>query len=133
VERVPPELLQEELTKEALHYLESSSYTKGQLLLYDRYWDSIRIQRTYIVDALAEGLQEGEVIGIEKGRAEGEAIGIEKGRAEGEAIGMEKGRAEGRAEALKEIVLDAKRRGLPVNEIQRLTGLRDEEIKKLVS
>jgi predicted transposase/invertase (TIGR01784 family) len=116
MERVPPELLQEELTKEALQYLESSSYTKEQLLLYDRYWDSVRTQRTYIVDALDEGHAEGLQEGIEKGRAEGEAFGLQKG--------IEK--------ALKQMALTALRDGLPLAQIQRLTGLTPEEINKLV-
>jgi predicted transposase/invertase (TIGR01784 family) len=123
MERIPPDLLQEELTKEALQYLESSSYTKEQLQLYDRYWDSVRTQRTYIVDALDEGLQKGEAIGLEKGRTEGEAIGLEKG----EAIGLEKGRAE----ALREIALNALRSGHSMAQVQALTGLSEEEIKKI--
>jgi predicted transposase/invertase (TIGR01784 family) len=126
---IPPALLEEEVTKEAMQYLESSSYTKAQLDMYDRYWDSVRTQRTYILDALDEG----EAIGLEKGRAEGEAIGIQKGRAEGEAIGIEKGRAEGKAEAVKEMVLTAHRNGLPVAKIQRIANLSEEEVNKLIT
>jgi hypothetical protein len=35
-----------------LHYLETSSYTKGELEAYDRYWDTIRTERTYYADAV---------------------------------------------------------------------------------
>jgi predicted transposase YdaD len=93
--------------------------------MYDRYWDSVRTQRTYILDALDEG----EAIGLEKGRAEGraegEAIGIEKGRAEGEAIGLLKG--------LRDVVLKAHQGGMPLMNICTLTGLPEEEVNKLIT
>jgi hypothetical protein len=58
-EKIPPELLEEEVTKEAVQYLESSSYSIGQLDAYDRYWDSIRTERMYYLDALYEGKAKG--------------------------------------------------------------------------
>jgi predicted transposase YdaD len=100
--------------------LESSSYTKAQLEIYDRYWDAVRTQRTYILDALDAG----EAIGLQKGRTEG--------LQEGEAIGLQKGRAEGKAEAFKEIVLTAHRNGHAVAQIQEITGLSEEEVNKLL-
>ena len=149
---IPPELLEEDVTKEAMQYLESSSYTKAQLDMYDRYWDAIRSQRTYIVDSLDEGEAVGLQKGIEKGREEGRAEGREEGREEGRAEGREEGRAEGRAEgealglqkgeaiglqkgkeaALRELVLDAHRRGIPVAQIQTFTTLREDEIRAII-
>jgi predicted transposase/invertase (TIGR01784 family) len=108
---IPPVLLKDPLTKEATQYLEISSYTEGQLMLYDRYWDSIRIQRSSLSDALNEGHA--------------------KGRVEGEAIGLQKGRAEGRQEAVKEMAINALRNGIPVAQIQALTGLSKEEIEEI--
>ncbi|MDR2448467.1 MAG: Rpn family recombination-promoting nuclease/putative transposase [Prevotellaceae bacterium] len=164
-EEVPPVLFEEGVTKEALHHLERYSYSRGELDTYDRYWDVIRKERMYYLDALDKGLAEGEAIGTKKGRekglaegeaigtkkgrekglAEGEAIGIEKGRekglAEGEAIGIEKGRAEGkaigiekgRAEELRNVVLNAKRSGLSIVQIQTITsGLSEEEVNKII-
>jgi predicted transposase/invertase (TIGR01784 family) len=61
---VPAELFEDEITREALHYLERNSYTKGQLATYDKYWDIVRTERTHEWDARAAG--------IEEGRAEGE-------------------------------------------------------------
>jgi hypothetical protein len=40
--------LEEEVTKEAMQYLESSSYTEEELTMYDRYWDSVFTQRTLV-------------------------------------------------------------------------------------
>jgi predicted transposase/invertase (TIGR01784 family) len=105
---IPPELLEEAVTKEAMQYLEASSYTEEQLEMYDRYWDAVRTQRTYIVDALDEG----------------EAIGLQKG--------IEKGREEGREEALRELVLSAKESGLPVEQIQLITKLSRGKIEEFL-
>ncbi|MDR2449663.1 MAG: Rpn family recombination-promoting nuclease/putative transposase [Prevotellaceae bacterium] len=121
---IPPELLEEEVTKEAMQYLESSSYTEEELNMYDRYWDAVRTQRTYIVDALDEGRAEGEAIGLQKG----EAIGLQKG----EAIGLQKGHAEGKAEAVREMALNAQRGGLSMAQIQAITKLRKEEIEEIL-
>ena len=68
---VPQELMEEALTREALQYLENGAYTKEQLINYDKYWDTVRTERTAFMDAEEKGRVEG--------RAEGEKIGIEKG------------------------------------------------------
>ena len=108
----PPELLEEELTKEALHYLERWSYSETELEIYDRCWDAVRTQRMYILDALDEG----------------EAMGLQKG----EALGLKKGRAEGRAEAMREMVLSAHRNGHSVAQIQSFTALSEAQIQEIV-
>jgi predicted transposase/invertase (TIGR01784 family) len=130
-EGIPPVLFEEEVTREAQHYLEISSYTKGELEAYDRYWDTIRTERTYYADAMTKGLAEGQAKGIAEGRAEGlaegRAEGLAEGRAEGEAIGMEKGKME----ALIEIARSALRNNMPVKQIQLLTGLSEEKIQEL--
>jgi len=64
--QIPQDLLEEALTKEALQYLENSSYTKEQLIQYDKYWDTVRTERSAYMDA--------EEKGREEGRAEGEFI-----------------------------------------------------------
>ena len=124
----PPALLEDDLTKEALQYLERWSYSEDELEIYDRCWDAVRTQRMYILDALDEG----EAIGLEKGRAEGEAIGLEKGRAEGEATGLEKGRAEGRAEGKAEAIREMARGGLSVAQIQTITSLPEAQIQEII-
>jgi predicted transposase/invertase (TIGR01784 family) len=58
-EQVPPELLEEEVTRDAVKYLERNSYTRSELNTYDKYLDIILTTRTYYVDALAEGRAEG--------------------------------------------------------------------------
>ncbi|MDR1407539.1 MAG: hypothetical protein LBJ23_05780, partial [Tannerella sp.] len=105
-----------------------NSYTKSQLETYEKYLDAIRVERTFYVDALAKGWEEGKAEGWEEGKAEGEAIGIEKGKAkgreEGEAIGIEKGKAE--------VVITCRRNGIPLEQIRLVTGLDRERIEEIL-
>ena len=124
---VPPELYEEALTKEALQYLENSSYTKEQLIQYEKYWDTVRTERSAYMDAEEKGREEGR----EEGRAEGEQIGMKKG----EQIGMKKGEQIGmkKGEHLKaiEIAKNLKLSGLSAEIISKATGLSEEEISAL--
>jgi predicted transposase/invertase (TIGR01784 family) len=133
---VPPALLEEEVTREALHYLEISSYTRGELEAYDRYWDAIRTERTYYLDAMTEGLAKGKAEGLAKGKAEGlaegKAEGLAEGKAEGLTEGLAKGKAEGKAEALREIVVGAMHSGATIAQIQAITGLSEEKIDEML-
>jgi predicted transposase YdaD len=104
------------LTKEAVEYLESSSYSEDELDIYDRYWDSVRTQRTLYIGAIDEGMAKGEAIGIEKGMAKGRA----EGRAEGEAIGLQK------------VVMNAHRAGKSVSDIAAFTGLSEDEVRDML-
>ncbi|MDR2359652.1 MAG: Rpn family recombination-promoting nuclease/putative transposase [Prevotellaceae bacterium] len=132
-EVIPPELLEEEVTKEAVQYLESNSYTRGQLDAYDRYWDSIRTERMYYLDASDKGLREG----LEKGLKRGLERGLEKGLKKGLEKGLEKGRAEGRAEGkaegLRNVVISGKRNGLSLEQIQAITSLSKEKIAEILT
>jgi predicted transposase/invertase (TIGR01784 family) len=105
---VPPELLDEEITRDALHCLELNSYTRAQLDAYDRYWDIIRTHSTYLEDKIEEGI----------------AKGIEEG--------ITKGREEGREEALTEMVLNGMRNGFSVEQMQTLIGLSREKIEEII-
>jgi predicted transposase/invertase (TIGR01784 family) len=58
--QVPPELLEEQVTIDALSCLERNSYTQAQLKAYDKYWDDICFERSICADFEAKGLAEGE-------------------------------------------------------------------------
>ncbi|MDR0691922.1 MAG: Rpn family recombination-promoting nuclease/putative transposase [Prevotellaceae bacterium] len=119
-ETVPEALLEEEVTKEAVQYLERSSYKRDELDAYDRYWDVIRTERMYYLDALDEGLKKGMADGVAKGMADGMA----KGMAEGDAIGAEK--------SLKNVILNAKRNKFSIAQIQDITNLSKEKIEEIL-
>jgi hypothetical protein len=44
---------------EALLLLEESSYSITELATYDKYWDSIRSEKTLIIDAENKGIEKG--------------------------------------------------------------------------
>ena len=75
---------------------------------YDAHMDDIMVQNDVLDTAKLEGL--------------------EQGRAEGRAEGRLEGRAEARAEAIKETARNLKFMGLSVADIQKATGLSEEEI-----
>ena len=87
---------------------------------YDSHMDDIMVQNDVLDTAKMEG--------IEEGRAEGRA----EGHAEGRAEGLKEGRAEGIAEAKKSFVKNLHAMGLPVADIQRATGLSEQDIEDLL-
>jgi hypothetical protein len=74
---VPIELLENELTREAVGYMEKSAYSKGQLMAYDKLKIDIMTERSAYKDAIKKGMAEG--------KAEGKIEGIAMGKAEGKA------------------------------------------------
>jgi predicted transposase/invertase (TIGR01784 family) len=100
---VPAELKENEEISRALGMCEEGAFTEAELATYERYWDSISIQKTLIYE------------GKLTGRAEGKAEGL----------------AEGRAESLIGVVLNGRRNGFSVEQIQMITGLGEEKILEI--
>ena len=107
METVPQELLDIPEINKAMEVVEESAYTPEQLLGYDKFWDIIRTENTLYNS------------GVRQGRAEG----MERGRKEG--------REEGRAEGIRQTALNLKSMGLGIADIQKATGLSEEEIRDL--
>ncbi len=95
---------------------------KSERSAYYKHLDNIVILRSNIYTEREEGRLEGEAIGRAKGREEGEAIGRAEGRAEGEAIGRKKNALE-TARKMKSL-------GLPINTIEEITGLTEQEVEE---
>jgi len=72
---VPQDLIDSTEISEALDNLKTSAFTKAELEAYDKYWDSVRTEKTLQAGYYNKGLTEGEQIGI----AKGEQIGVKKG------------------------------------------------------
>ena len=108
---VPAELLDNPQINKALEEVEISAFTEEELRAYDKFWDSVRTEKSMLYDSRQKGIEEG----------------VEKGRAEGRAEGMAKGRAEERlatAKRLLDMGLSAEQvaqgSGLPLNEVMKL-------------
>lgn len=128
---VPQEFLANPEVKKAVDILEESSYTDAQLNGYDKFWDIVRTERTYINAAIRKGMSEGRAEGFEQGRAKGRAEGMAEGMAEGRAEGMAQGRAEGEKSALYKVVERMRAMGLNDSQIAEATGMDLRQIEEL--
>lgn len=108
-EKIPQELLDNAETGKAISVLETSSYNDAQLASYDKFWDTISIEKTLYNSSERKGREEGLM--------------------EGEAVGMEKGRAEEK----RKIASGMKQAGIPLETIAVITGLPLEEVKSISS
>ena len=117
------ELIQQQQYLPTTEELEISGFSDAELRAYDKFWDSVSVERTLIDDSYQKGK--------EKGKEEGIAEGMEMGMKQG----MEKGRAEGMEEGMSQRSLEIARKmlaqGMDEAMIMDMTGLTAEEIKLL--
>lgn len=105
--------------QEARDKLDLMRMGRDEHILYDRYLMNRAILRNQMVTARGEGYLEG----VDKGMTEGMA----KGMSEGMAKGMAQGRAEERVETARKMKAD----GLPIEMIEKYSGMSADEIKAL--
>ena len=105
------ELIQQQQYLPTTEELEISGFTDAELRAYDKFWDSVSVERTLLDDRYQKGMEEG----MEKGRAEGIAEGIE----------------EGMSQRSLEIARKMLAKGMDDASIMDMTGLTAEEIKLL--
>ena len=103
------ELIQQQQYLPTTEELEISGFTDAELRAYDKFWDSVSVERTLLDDRYQKGMEEG----MEKGRAEGIAEGIE----------------EGMSQRSLEIARKMLAKGLDEASIMDMTELTAEEIK----
>ena len=101
------ELIQQQQYLPTTEELEISGFTDAELRSYDKFWDSVSVERTLLDDR------------------------YQKGKEEGRAEGKEEGRAEGMSQRSLEIARNLLSLGLPVDQIIQATGLTEEEIELL--
>ena len=97
------ELIQQQQYLPTTEELEISGFSDAELRAYDKFWDSVSVERTLLDDRYQKG--------------------IEKGK--------EEGRAEGMSQRSLEIARNLLSLGLPVDQITQATGLTKEEIELL--
>ena len=92
---VDGELYQQEEVREAIDLVRESAFTEEELVAYEDYWDSVRVERSMISDALETG----------------------------EAKGRQTGHAEGELQARKEIAKLMSAQGFSPEQIKKITGV----------
>ena len=104
---IPADLLNDPEIGKAVEELEISGFSDAELWAYDKFWDSVSVERTLIDDSYQKGKEEG----------------------------MKKGRAEGKEEGMSQRSLEIARKmlakGLDEASVMDMTGLTAEEIKLL--
>ena len=65
------ELLRQAQYLPSVEELEISGFSDAELRAYDKFWDSVSVERTLIDDSYQKGKEKGIAEGMEKGRAEG--------------------------------------------------------------
>ena len=105
------ELIQQQQYLPTTEELEISGFSDAELRAYDKFWDSVSVERTLIDDSYQKGK--------------------EKGKEEGIAEGMAKGRAEGKHEANTETAQRLLAMGLSAEQVAKATQLSLEIIKNL--
>ena len=101
------ELLHQAQYLPSVEELELSGFTDAELRAYDKFWDSVSVERTLLDDR------------------------YQKGRAEGREEGREEGRAEGKNEANTETAQRLLAMGLSAEQVAKATQLPLEIIKNL--
>ena len=105
------ELIQQQQYLPTTEELEISGFTDAELRAYDKFWDSVSVERTLLDDRYQKGKEEGIAEGMEKGRAEG----------------MEKGMSQRSLEIARKMLA----KGLDDTTIMVMTGLSLDEIRLL--
>ena len=116
---IPSDLLNDPEIGKAVEELEISGFSDAELRAYDKFWDSVSVERTLIDDSYQKGKEKGK----EEGIAEGMEMGIKQG--------MEKGKAEGKHEANTETAQRLLAMGLSAEQVAKATQLPLEIIKNL--
>ena len=104
---IPSDLLNDPEIGKAVEELEISGFTDAELRAYDKFWDSVSVERTLIDDSYQKGK--------------------EKGKEEGIAEGMEKGMNQKALEIAKNMLA----MGLSAEQVAKATQLSLEIIKNL--
>ena len=65
------DLIQQQQYLPTTEELEISGFTDAELWAYDKFWDSVSVERTLIDDSYQKGKEEGIAEGMEKGKTEG--------------------------------------------------------------
>ena len=64
------ELIQQQQYLPTTEELEISGFTDAELRAYDKFWDSVSVERTLLDDRYQKGMEKGRAEGIEKGMSQ---------------------------------------------------------------
>ena len=109
------ELIQQQQYLPTTEELEISGFSDAELRAYDKFWDSVSVERTLLDDRYQKGMEEG----------------MEKGMEEGMKQGMAKGEEVGKSQRSIEIAKNMLAKGMDEATIQEITGLTEDQILQI--
>ena len=105
------ELLHQEQYLPSVEDLEVSGFTDAELRAYDKFWDSVSVERTLLDDRYQKGMEEGMEKGMKQGMAKGEEVG--------------------KSQRSIEIAKNMLAKGMDEATIQEITGLTEDQILQI--
>ncbi|MCW5258470.1 Rpn family recombination-promoting nuclease/putative transposase [Verminephrobacter aporrectodeae subsp. tuberculatae] len=119
---------------DAVKLAEFQGYSAVEIDRYQKHLDALRNEKSSLLDARTEGLEEGVKKGLAQGVKKGLAQGIKKGLAQGVEKGLAQGVEKGLAQGVEKGRADVARNLLALLDdeaIARVSGLALPKIKKL--
>ena len=110
-QEIPSDLLRDPEIGKAVEELKITGFTDAELRAYDKFWDSVRVEKTLQYDSYQQG--------------------IEKGMEEGMKQGMAKGEEVGKSQRSIEIAKNMLAKGMDEATIQEITGLTEDQILQI--
>ena len=108
---IPSDLLNDPEIGKAVEELEISGFTDAELRAYDKFWDSVSVERTLLDDRYQKGMEEGMEEGMKQGMAKGEEVG--------------------KSQRSIEIAKNMLAKGMDEATIQEITGLTEDQILQI--
>ena len=75
-QEIPADLLKDPEIEKAVEELKISGFTEAELWAYDKFWDSVSVERTLLDDRYQKGKEEGKEEGMAEGMKQGKEIGM---------------------------------------------------------
>ena len=127
-QEVPSDLLRDPEIGKAVEELKISGFTDAELRAYDKFWDSVRVEKTLQYDSYQQGMAKGIKQGMEKGIKQG----LEEGMAKGMEKGMAKGEEVGKSQRSIEIAKNMLAKGMDAAMVMEITGLTESQMQQLM-
>ena len=107
-QEIPSDLLRDPEIGKAVEELKISGFTDAELRAYDKFWDSVRVEKTLQYDSYQQGMEKG----MEKGMAKGEEVG--------------------KSQRSIEIAKNMLAKGMDAATVMEITGLTESQMQQLM-
>lgn len=75
-QEIPADLLNNPEIEKAVEELKISCFTEAELRAYDKFWDSVSVERTLLDDRFQKGVKQGKEEGMAEGMKQGKELGM---------------------------------------------------------